>query len=333
MDGEFDLIRRYFRPLASHPGALGLADDAALIDPEPGTQIVVTSDTIVENIHFLQNDPPESVAHKLLGVNFSDIAAMGAEPLGYVLSLALPQSWAESQREAWLSGFAVGLSDMQIEVSAGLLGGDTVSSPGGLVLTVTAFGRVPSGRALQRSGARPGDIVFLTGTLGDAALGLAALQDRLTGLPEAVRTELVRRYRHPSPRIGVGPRLVGLASAAIDVSDGLVADLGHLCRASNVTAAVDANALPLSAAAQTALTAQPDLLPLILTGGDDYELAFTAPAQAHTALAAVTSASGVAITAIGEIEAALERADDPPVRVMRGRDPVILGAGGFQHFA
>lgn len=334
MSGEFDLIHRFFRPLATAPGALGLGDDAALLTVGSTDDLVLTTDTIVESVHFLPDDPADSVGGKLLGVNLSDLAAMGAEPQAYLLSVAVPQAWSDERREAWLGGFARGLAQMQPLFRQGLLGGDTVAAPADLCLTATALGRVPSGSALRRSGARIGDAIFVSGSIGDAALGLRLAMDGVPpGVATAAAATLIDRYRWPRPRVTLGPRLRGLVHAAADVSDGLVADLAHICRASGVTAEIDATAIPLSDAAFHLLQFAPALRPLILTGGDDYELIFTAPAANQAAIDAAAVAADVAITCIGTIGPASVPPEAKPVRVMAAGEAMAIEDTGFEHFS
>ena len=319
--GEFGRIARFFAPLASGaPGALGLTDDAALVDCPPGERLVVTVDAMVEGVHFLADDPPELVARKLVRVNLSDLAAMAARPVGYFLTTALPKS----RGDHWLAGFAEGLAQDQAEFGITLLGGDSVSTPGPVSLTLTALGRVPAGAEVRRGGARPGDLVFVSGTIGDGALGLEAAQGKLDGVLEPADVAyLADRYRLPRPRVGLGPRLSGLASAMMDVSDGLVGDLGHICEVSGVAGVIEVGRVPLSSAAALL----PNRLETILTGGDDYELLFTAPPERQDAVMAAADAAGVAVTAIGRIEAGQGvRALD-----MAGHEVAFAGVG-WRHF-
>ena len=319
--GEFGRIARFFAPLASGaPGALGLTDDAALVDCPPGERLVVTVDAMVEGVHFLADDPPELVARKLVRVNLSDLAAMAARPVGYFLTTALPKSRGDD----WLAGFAAGLAQDQAEFGITLLGGDSVSTPGPVSLTLTALGRVPAGAEVRRGGARPGDLVFVSGTVGDGALGLEAAQGKLDGLLEPADVAyLADRYRLPRPRVGLGPRLSGLASAMMDVSDGLVGDLGHICEVSGVAGVIEAGQVPLSVAAAKL----PDRLETILTGGDDYELLFTVPPERRDAVTAAADAAGVPVTTIGRIEAG------QGVRVLDGEGREMALAGiGWRHF-
>ncbi len=296
--GEFELIEKYFAPLsADQPGAFALTDDAAVLEIAAGRRLVFSIDTLVAGVHFLEDEPAETTAAKLLRVNLSDLAAMGAVPLAYALSTALP----ENVDSGWLEGFARGLAADQEVFQITLVGGDTVATPGPLTLTLAALGTIGEGGELRRAAAEPGDTVYVSGTIGDGALGLMAQGGELETVTPQERAFLVERYRRPEPRLALGQRLVGLAHAAIDVSDGLVADLGHVCRASGVDATIDAPRLPLSPAARAALEAEPRLIERILTGGDDYELLFTAPPRARAAVMALSDESGIAVTAIGEI--------------------------------
>lgn len=298
--GEFERIAKIFAPLAAgFPGALGLTDDAALIAPETGSDIVVTTDTMVAGVHYMGDEPPSAIACKLLRVNLSDLAAMGATPLAYTLNVALPREIDDP----WLEDFAEGLRQDQQRFGIALAGGDSVSTPGPVTLTVTAFGRVSQGRALRRSAARPGDTVYVSGTIGDAALGLLTLTGKLDPGKGAARDDLVARYRLPEPRVSLGPELVGLANAAVDVSDGLVADLRHIAEASHCRAVLQADRVPRSATTRALLEARPELTEVGLAGGDDYEILFTAPAGSEDAVRSLASRLSLALTAVGRIEA------------------------------
>ncbi len=326
MLGEFDLIARYFAPLAAGaPGAFGLANDAAVIDPTPGHSVVVTTDAMVEGVHFLPGDPADLVARKLLRVNLSDLAAMGARARGYVLAMAL----SPDIDEAWVATFARGLGVDQDEFGIVLLGGDTVKTPGPLTLTLTALGEVPAGTALTRSGARAGDDIYVSGCIGDGALGLKVLRGELGSLPEGHRASLADRYRLPRPRLALGQALAArrLATAALDVSDGLAADLGHIAIESDLAAEIEAPAVPLSAAAQAALAVDPGLREVILGGGDDYELLFTAPPGAAAAIAALADELALPVTWIGRM------APGAGVRVVdEAGVPIPLAKAGWSHF-
>ncbi|MFE0753345.1 thiamine-phosphate kinase [Inquilinus sp. NPDC058860] len=321
--GEFERIDRYFRPLArATPGALGLADDAALLDPGEGRDLVVTTDALVETVHYLPDEDPARVAQKLLRSNLSDLAAKGAAPLAYTLTLALPAQPDES----WIERFVEGLAADQALYGIGLLGGDSVRTPGTAVLSVTAFGTVPQGAMLRRSGARPGDDLYVSGTLGDAALGLRAILGRLPGLASDAVAALAQRHRVPEPRMALGQALIGLAHAAMDVSDGLPGDLPHLCAASGVAAEVELARLPLSDAARAAIALDPALQDIAWGGGEDYELLFSAPASARAAIETAAAATGTAITRIGRISAGQgARLFDP-----QGRP--VESLTGWRHF-
>jgi thiamine-monophosphate kinase len=323
MRGEFDLIRHYLAPLAkAAPGALDLQDDAALVKPPKGCELVVTADALVAGVHFLADDPPDLVARKLLRVNLSDLAAMGL----------VTAAWPGDTEEAWVAGFAEGLAADQETFGIALLGGDTTSTPGPLSLSLTALGAVPEGRALKRSGAQAGDLVFVSGTIGDSALGLAALDGRLTGPSAGARDYLNGRYRLPRPRLALGQALVegGLAHAAIDVSDGLVADLGHVCAASGVAGEIEASRIPLSGTARAALdgrAGEPEALARLATGGDDYELAITIAPESTAAMATLGRDLGLPLTRIGRITAG------EGVRLLAPDGAEIdTGAGGWTHF-
>lgn len=320
--GEFERIRRFFAPLAG-PGGLGLRDDAALIDCPQGLRLVATADAIVAGVHYLPDDPPDLVAKKLLRVNLSDLAAMAARPLHYLLTTALPKTLGAP----WLAGFAQGLAEDQARFGVALLGGDSVATEGPAVLSLTALGALAPGTEVRRGGARPGDRVWVSGTIGDAFLGLGVLRGAHRDLPDEERAALVARFRLPEPRTELGPRLSGLAHAMLDVSDGLVADLGHLCETSGVGAAVEAEALPLSPAARRVVAAEPGLLPRLATGGDDYELLFAAPAEADARLTALSAELGLPLTAIGRIESG------QGVRLLdREGRAIALAGGGYRHF-
>lgn len=322
LPGEFSLIARHFRRLAG-PGALDLSDDAAVFDAPPGRTLVAAADAMVAGVHFLEGDPPETIGAKLLRVNLSDLAAMGAAPLGYLLTVALPRGTPE----AWIAAFVDGLAADGGRFGVHALGGDTVSTPGPTTLSLTVLGALAAGAApLRRGGARPGDRIWVSGTLGDGALGLRVLRGELA--PDAAG-HLARRYRLPEPRLALGAALAGVATAAMDVSDGLVQDLGHLCRASGCGATIEAAALPLSDAARAAVTSDPALLPLVLGGGDDYELLFAAPPERSAEVLARAAESGTPVTPIGAFVAG------PPEVVARGADgtPVAPGGqGGWSHF-
>jgi thiamine-monophosphate kinase len=326
LPAEFDLIARYFAPLAAgRPEALGLVDDVALLDIDPADSLVVTADALIAGVHFLAEDPPALVARKMLRVNLSDLAGKGARPLGYLMTCAL----SDDVDEAWLAEFTTGLAADQREFGLTLLGGDTTGTPGPLALSLTALGRVRRGRALLRSAARAGDVVMVSGTLGDGALGLDVQRREIAGLPAVARDFLIDRYRLPQPRLALGQALAvgGVARAGMDISDGLLADLGHICDTSSVGAVLRWSDLPLSPAARTVLSAAPELSERIVAGGDDYELLVTVPAERVDAALAAASALGLPLAAIGRIEArAGVRLLDPLGAEMR------VAHTGYQHF-
>lgn len=308
---EFGLIARHFRPLAG-PGAFDLLDDAAVLTSPPGRELVLTADTLVAGVHFLPDDPADTVGAKLLRVSLSDLAAMGATPLAYLMTVSAPRD----TDDAWFKAFATGLSRDQARFGITLLGGDTTATPGPMTLSLTAMGHVAPGAALRRRGAAAGDEVWVTGTVGDGALGLLALQGRFPD-PDGW---LAGRYRLPQPRLGLA--LHGVVSACMDVSDGLVQDLGHLCRAAGIGAVIEAALVPRSPAA---LAAGEGWLATCLTGGDDYELLMAVPPERANALRA--AARGLSVTRIGRFEAGAQ------VRVVdEAGAPISLDRPGWSHF-
>jgi thiamine-monophosphate kinase len=320
--GEFERIQRYFVPLAG-PGGLELADDAALLDCAPGRRLVVTADAIVAGVHYLPDDPPALVARKLLRVNLSDLAAMGARPLHYVLTTALPADLGPE----WLARFAEGLAEDQRRYGIDLLGGDSVRTRGPAVLSLTAIGEVEAGQEIRRRGAQPGDLVWVSGTIGDAFLGLELLRGAHPDLAPEHRDYLVRRFRLPEPRTELGPRLCGIARAMIDVSDGLLADLGHICETSRAAAIVELDLLPLSPAARAIVEDAPGIRARLAAAGDDYELLFAGPADAAEAIATLSLRLGVRVTRIGRIDVGTG------VRLVNADGHQIpLEATGYRHF-
>lgn len=311
---EFDLIARHFRPLAG-PGGLGLRDDAAVLMPPAGRELVLTADAMVGGVHFLPDDPPDLIGRKLLRVNLSDLAAKGAVPLAYLMTVSAPRGTPD----AWFAGFAAGLAADQAEYGVSLLGGDTTSTPGPISLSLTIIGHVAPGTAVHRFGAKAGDEIWVTGTIGDGALGLAVAQGRLAD-PTGY---LLDRYRLPRPRVGLAIR--GIASAGMDVSDGLVQDLGHICRASELAATLDADAVPLS---EPARAAGPDWFATCLTGGDDYEVLVAVPPERTAALRAAAGTLGVPVTRIGHLQGGTAAVT---VRRADGSE-MILARGGWSHF-
>ena len=323
--GEFELIARHFkRPVRR--AALGVGDDCALLSPRPGMQLAVSSDMLVEGRHFFPDVDPEALGHKALAVNLSDLAACGAEPLAFTLALALPHA-----DDAWLAAFAKGLFALADAHGCELVGGDTTRGP--LNICITVFGEVHAGQALLRSGAQPGDDIYVSGSLGDARLALEALQGHIALPPEALAAARLR-LEQPTPRVALGQALRGVASSALDVSDGLLGDLGHILRASGTGACIDTSkTMNLIAASAYSISTRgqfdPELLhQCTLAGGDDYELAFTAPVARRAAVAAAALASSTPVTRIGRIEA------EPGLRLVdaQGR-PVARRYASFDHFA
>lgn len=327
--GEFDLIARYFtRPAAR--ASLGVGDDCALLQPAPGTQMAISSDMLVEGRHFFADVDPFTLGHKALAVNLSDLAACGAKPLAFTLALALPRV-----DEAWLAAFSQGLLTLADAHGCELVGGDTTQGP--LNICITVFGEVPvlngKSQALLRSGAKPGDDVYVSGTLGDARLALEALRGAVT-LPSGMLAQARQRLEQPTPRLALGQALRGIASAAIDVSDGLLGDLRHILRASKTGATLEtALVINLVAASSRSdwATAGIDAekqMAFALAGGDDYELAFTAPASAREAVQAAARQAQTPVSRIGRIDA------DPGLRLLDAAGaPLERRYASFDHFA
>jgi thiamine-monophosphate kinase len=325
--GEDRLIARHFKPIARHPGALGLTDDAAMLTPPPGHALVVTADAIVGGVHFFPDDPPDAIARKALRVNLSDLAAKGAKPAGFVLTLALPKSVGDD----WLKNFARGLGADAKTYDCPLLGGDTVYTPGPVTISITALGTVPKKKMVRRSGARVGDHVLVTGTIGDAAIGLRLRKERGAArrwkLDAVMQRHLLARYLLPQPRNALAEAFRLYASAAMDVSDGLAGDLGKLCRASGVGAEVDVARVPLSKAALAVLVADSKATETMLTGGDDFEVVATVPPRKLKPFLAAARRAGVPATAIGRITAgARARFLGPDNRLLR------FARTSFSHF-
>jgi thiamine-monophosphate kinase len=327
VSAEDRLIAKHFAPMARHPGALGLMDDCAFYAPPQGHELVLKADAIVGSVHFFPDDPPDLVAKKALRVNLSDLAAKGAEPAGFLLSLALPRDIGE----AWLEAFARGLKEDAEAFACPLFGGDTVRSPGPIMVSVATFGTVPAGRMVRRGGAKVGDAVMVTGTIGDAVLGLRVRQWEVSpslDLDEAASEELVGRYLLPRPRNPLAEALRDNAHGGMDVSDGLVGDLAKLCRAAGVSAEIDVGRIPLSRPAQAFLRDDPGLLQPMLTGGDDYEVLFTLPPGRVAAMREAAAAAGVPVAEIGRIVA-----DNSPPRFVAEDGKVLQFAQtAFSHF-
>jgi thiamine-monophosphate kinase len=323
---EDRLIARYFRPLAAQPGAFGLLDDAAVIAPPPGCDLVLKTDGVIAGVHFFADDPPDGIGRKALRMNLSDLAAKGARPLGFLLALALPGG----TDEAWLAAFARGLGEDAERYGCPLLGGDTDRTPGPVSVSIAAFGAVPHGKMVRRSTAKSGDHVLVTGTIGDAALGVKLRRDpsfaerwRLTAPMVA---HLTQRYLLPQPRNALAAAVLQHASAAIDVSDGLAGDIGKLCRASSLAAEIDVARVPLSDAARAVVAAEPALIETALTGGDDYEIVVAVAPAGLTAFRAAADAAGVAVSEIGRMEAG-ERA-----RFVREGKALTFARPSYSHF-
>lgn len=307
---EFELIARYFAPLArGFVGAGGLKSDNAYLASDARHDLVVKTDTIVSGVHFLPDERPELVAARALRVCLSDLAAGGATPYVYQLALSLTRSWTER----WVAGFARGLAADQRRFGIALCGGDTTATPGPTTISITAFGKVSRGKGLDRGGARAGDELWISGTIGDAALGLLVARGKLAS------RALEKRYRLPQPRTTLGPHLVGTASAAADISDGLLADVGHIADASGLEARIERDQVPLSASARGVLSEDPRLWSNVLGGGDDYELAIAVPARRRAALLAASRATGVKVTHVGAF--------------FKGRGMVLTVSGRLHHIA
>jgi thiamine-monophosphate kinase len=298
---EDRLIVRHFAPIATHPGALGLSDDAAFIKPPAGCDLVLQTDIIVGGVHFFPDDAAHTIASKALRVNLSDLAAKGAEPLGFLLSLALPAGLGDG----WLADFADGLRNDAVLFGCPLLGGDTTFTPGPATISISMFGSVPEGTMVRRAGARLGDLVFVTGTIGDSALGLVLRKGEGSAWDLGIveRQHLVSRYLLPQPRNALAEAVRTYASAAMDVSDGLVGDLAKLCRVSQVAADIEVARIPHSDAAQAVMARDAGMRETALTGGDDYEILCTVPPDKAESFRAAAKVAKVPVTEIGEIGA------------------------------
>jgi thiamine-monophosphate kinase len=320
---EFSMIARFFAPLAGE-GAYGLTDDAATVRVPAGHELVVTADTVIEGVHFLPNDRPQAVAQKALRVNLSDLAAKGAAPMGYLLALSL----GRKQGDAWLREFAHGLALDQKTFGILLIGGDTTATPGPLTITITAFGAVRRGRMIRRAGAKEGDLIFVSGTVGDAGAGLEVLRYKHPRLAAKHRAALTARYRTPTPRLALGRALQGIATAAIDVSDGLIADLGHIAEnAKGGAFVIDAARIPLSPAFRAAHGTSDAAIARAAISGDDYEIAFTARPSARARVLAAAKRARTPVTEIGHVE------EGRGVYLMGSKGRALpTGRGGFTHF-
>lgn len=323
--GEFDLIDRFFKRPARR-AALGVGDDCALLNPTPGMQLAISTDLLLEGRHFLSTVDPVRLGHKALAVNLSDLAACGARPLAFTLALALPEAI-----DAWLEGFSRGLFALADAHDCELIGGDTTRGP--LAICITVFGEVPPGHALLRSGARPGDDLYVSGTLGDARLALEVFRGTRS-VPQAAFDAARERMEQPTPRVALGLALRGVATAAADISDGLVGDLGHILKASGAGAWIDTSIAINLIAARGHLTlegGQSDAefaLECVLAGGDDYELVFTAPPEARNRVKAAAVQTQTPVTRIGRIEA------EPGLRLVDGSGAPVAGRfTSFDHFS
>jgi thiamine-monophosphate kinase len=327
-DDEFDIIARIFAPLASETGALGLRDDAAVLMVADGQELLVTCDTLVEGVHFLKDDPAESVGHKALAVNLSDLTAKGARGYVYMLSLALPHDVPTQ----WLEDFASGLKEIQDRTGISLIGGDTTATPGPVTITITALGLVSHQHAVLRLGAKPGDRLYVSGTIGDAHLGLRLLLEperaETWGLAEEDVLFLVERYRRPGPNNELALLVRNFAQAAIDISDGLVGDIEKLCRVSHVGAKLEAARVPFSPVAQKVLAREPALLPVLIAAGDDYEVVAAISEKSAAGFESEAAAIGAAFAMVGRV-----LPEDDAVCVVDGNGhPMALKHKGFSHF-
>ena len=326
--GEDKLIARYFRPLATADGALSLTDDAAFFSPPSGHEVVLKTDAVVAGVHFLPDDPPDSIARKALRVNLSDLSAKGAKPAGCLMTLALPDGVSKS----WLEDFASGLKSDCEHFDCPLYGGDTVRTPGPVSISIFAFGTLPQGSMVRRAGAMPGHRVFVTGTIGDASLGLKLLREpaRRTAwnLSDADAKFLIERYRVPRPRVALAETIRAHASAAMDISDGLAGDLGKLCQVSKVSARIEVKALPLSSGVRQALRCEPALIEIVATGGDDYEILCTMAPERVQSFREAAEAAGVPVAEIGEVTAG----EGPALLVAADGTPLSFARASFSHF-
>jgi thiamine-monophosphate kinase len=319
--GEFAMIAKYFAPLAKGAkGAFDLKDDVAILKAPKGADLIAKVDAIVEGVHFFRSDPPDLVAKKALRVSLSDLAAKGAVPLGYLVSLSLAP-WAG---DAWIAGFARGLAADQKRFGMSLLGGDTTATPGALTISITALGSAVAKKTPRRGGARPGDLVFVTGTIGDAGAGLSVLQGKGASLIHLERAYLVRRYRLPEPRLTLGHLIAPIVSASLDVSDGLIADLNHIAEVSKVAIDIDASLVPLHRASRKLWGNE--AIVRAATSGDDYEIAFTAAPRACARIAAAAKKAKVRVTQIGAVR------EGHGVRLLDTDRPVTVDRSGYTHF-
>ena len=323
-NSEFEVIRRLFRPLSrGESGAYELQDDGAAIDIPPDCDLVITKDMMSSGTHFFDDDPPETLGRKLLRVNLSDLAAMGAKPRAYTMGLALPKTL----KRGWLENFAEGLARDQTEFDISLIGGDTIKVNNGFVLSLTAFGVVPSGSAIRRSGARPGDDILVSGTVGDSMLGLSILREKALAFKGLDVNHLTTRYFLPEPRISLGQYLRGHANAVADISDGLVADLGHICRASRVGAKIDLRLIPLSKSLRIAMKADKSIVSQAISAGDDYELLICVDPSLTSNVYEFAEKIGIRMSKIGKINISKD------FEIVGLNSEIIeLDSEGFTHF-
>ena len=296
---EFEIIKEFFSPLAENEFSLNLADDVAKLPVDEGYELVFTKDVCIAGVHFFPEDPPELISRKALRVNLSDLVAKGSQPVGYLIGLGLPEDWDRK----WLSQFCNGLRQDQKFFGISLLGGDTVRSPQSLFISITAIGKIQCGLFRKRSTARVGDHIYVTGTIGDSYLGLLAQKRQLTLADESDRSFLVSRYLLPEPRINVISLIQKFANASLDVSDGLIGDLNHMCLASNVGAEINIDSIPISSSALNVLTTDQYKQTEIFAGGDDYEILFTVPVSKVEKFESTKKNCGFQITNIGRITA------------------------------
>lgn len=320
---EFELIKKYFRPLANNSAALALLDDAAIINISDKKDLILAKDAIVEGVHFPDGETPENIASKLFRVNLSDMAAMGAKPKHYLLATM----FNDTVGEKWIKSFSAALKKEQKKFGIELIGGDTTKHKGKLAFSLTMIGEVPRGKALLRSGAKEGDLIFVSGTIGDSALGLMAIQNKLPRISKKAKSFLIDRYRKPEPRVTLGQALIGIANAAMDISDGLIQDVSHICAASKLGAVIEADKIPLSDSAVEVLSKNKKLRESIFTGGDDYELVFTISPKKLKHISTIGKKLGLKLTNIGEIR----KKSGLDVLDSKGQK-IILSKAGYSHF-
>ena len=328
--GEFEIISKIFQPLTrGFKGAYNLKDDCASIALESHREFVISSDTLVAGVHFFPDDPPLSVGHKALAVNISDISSKGAKPYAYTLSIAIPQ-WVD---ECWLQSFADGLSESQSLYDIILIGGDTVSTPGPLTISITIFGKIDKNKMVKRFGAADEDFICVTGTIGDSYLGLQLLlpgnKNRFEYLEDEDKEYLIKRYRYPEPRVTIAPWLIKYASSAMDISDGLVADANKLHTSTPISGTINISDIPLSRAAQKIIENEPDTIADLICGGDDYEILFTLPVRSRDLFFHDVKAAGLDVTSIGRVNSRMNEMSF----VKSDGEKLILKATGYDHFS